>query len=92
MAVSIECVNPPRMSKPGGHYSHVVVHGSVAYLSGQLPIGADGRLEATASFERQATLVLDNVRTAVEGVGSSLSKVLRCTVYLSDIGDWPAFD
>jgi len=85
-------VNPAGMSKPGGHYSHVVVHGGVAYVSGQLPIGPGGPLPASASFEQQARQVLANVRAAVEGAGSDLSRVLKCTVYVTDIGDWPEFD
>jgi len=90
--MTIALTNPPALSKPGGHYSHVVVHGGVAYVSGQLPIAPDGPLPPDASFERQATQVLANVRAAVEGVGSDLSRVLKCTVYVNDIGDWPEFN
>jgi reactive intermediate/imine deaminase len=90
--MSIACVNPPEMSQPGGHYSHVVIHEGVAYVSGQLPIAPDGRLPASASFERQARQVLANVRAALEGAGSDLSRVVKCTVYVTDISDWPEFD
>lgn len=89
---SIVRVNPPTMAKPGGHYSHVVVHAGLAYVSGQLPIASEGRLPAESSFEVQARRVLENVRLALEGAGSSLGQVLRCTVYVSDVADWPAFD
>jgi 2-iminobutanoate/2-iminopropanoate deaminase len=92
MVMTLARVNPPGMSKPGGHYSHVVVHNGVAYVSGQLPIGPGGPLPATASFEEQARQVLANVRSAVEGAGSDLSRVLKCTVYVTDIGDWPEFN
>ncbi len=90
--MNIERVNPPALSKPGGHYSHVVVHAGVAYVSGQLPIAPDGPLPPDASFERQARQVLANVRGAVEGAGSDLSRVLKCTVYVTDIADWPQFN
>jgi len=90
--MTIARMNPPALSKPGGHYSHVVVHGGLAYVSGQLPIAPDGPLPPDASFERQARQVLANVRAAVEGAGSDLSRVLKCTVYVTDIGDWPAFN
>jgi 2-iminobutanoate/2-iminopropanoate deaminase len=92
MVMGLTPVNPPGMSKPGGHYSHVVVHAGVAYVSGQLPIAADGPLPASASFEQQARQVLTNVRAAVEGAGSDLSRVLKCTVYVADLGDWPEFN
>lgn len=90
--MSIARVNPPGMSQPGGHYSHVVIHGGVAYVSGQLPIAPDGPLPASASFEQQARQVLANVRAALEGAGSDLSRVVKCTVYVTDISDWPEFD
>ena len=90
--MSIECINAERLAPPGGHYSHVVVHRGVAYVSGQLPIAAEGRLPATASFEQQARQVLHNVRAAAESVGSGLSNVLKCTVYIADIDDWPEFN
>lgn len=85
-------IDPPAMARPGGHYSHVVVHRGTAYISGQLPIGPQGRLPATAPFEEQARQVLANVRAAVAAAGSDLSRVLKCTVYVADIADWPAFD
>jgi 2-iminobutanoate/2-iminopropanoate deaminase len=92
MVMSVNRIEPPAMARPGGHYSHVVVHNGVAYVSGQLPIGPGGPLPATASFEEQARQVLANVRAAVEAAGSDLSKVLKCTVYVVDIADWPAFN
>lgn len=90
--MSVTRIEPATMARPGGHYSHVVVHNGVAYVSGQLPIGPAGPLPATASFEEQARQVLANVRAAVEAAGSDLSKVLKCTVYVVDIADWPAFN
>lgn len=90
--MTIECANPTGMAQPGGHYSHVVVHGGIAYISGQLPIGSDGPLPSSATFEQQARQVLANVRAAVEGAGSSLSRVLKCTVYVTDVADWPEFN
>jgi 2-iminobutanoate/2-iminopropanoate deaminase len=90
--MTIERVNPSALAAPGGHYSHVVVHGGLAYVSGQLPIGPGGPLPSDAPFEDQARQVLANVRSAVEGAGSDLSRVLKCTVYVSNIADWPLFN
>ncbi len=90
--MSLMRIDPATMARPGGHYSHVVVHNGVAYISGQLPIGAGGPLPATSSFEEQARQVLANVREAVTAAGSDLSRVLKCTVYVVDIADWPAFN
>lgn len=88
----VQCVNPATMATPGGHYSHVVVHAGVAYVSGQLPIALEGRLPSESSFEQQARQVLANVESALSGVHSSLDLVLRCTVYIADLADWPEFN
>ncbi len=90
--MSLMRIDPATMARPGGHYSHVVVHHGIAYISGQLPIGAGGPLPATSSFEEQARQVLANVSAAVTAAGSDLSRVLKCTVYVVDIADWPAFN
>lgn len=90
--MSLTSLAPATMAKPGGHYSHVVVHRGVAYISGQLPIGPNGPLPSTAPFEDQARQVLANVRAAVVAAGSDLSKVLKCTVYVVDMADWTTFN
>ncbi len=90
--MSVTRIDPGTMARPGGHYSHVVVHHGVAYVSGQLPIAPSGPLQPAASFDEQARQVLANVRAAVEGAGSDLSRVIKCTVYISDVGDWPTFN
>ncbi|MEG1970302.1 MAG: RidA family protein [Burkholderiaceae bacterium] len=85
----INALEPVGMAAPGGHYSHAVVHGGLVYVSGQLPIGAHGPLPADSSLEVQARQVIANLELALEAAGSALERVLKCTVYVADIADWP---
>ena len=85
----IEMLEPAGMAAPGGHYSHAVVHGGLVYVSGQLPIAAGGPLPADSPLEAQALQVMTNVRIALEASGSSLERVLKSTIYVADIADWP---
>ena len=62
------------------------------FVSGQLPIAPDGTKLADASFEKQAQCVLDNVANALKGAGSGVDKLVQVRVYVTDIGDWPAFN
>jgi 2-iminobutanoate/2-iminopropanoate deaminase len=80
----------PGLPPPAGHYSHAVVHDGIAYLAGQLPHapGDPGRKPGT--IEEQARQVLANVEQVLKACGSSRDRVLRCTVYVSDIAFWPA--
>ena len=84
--------NPATMAQPGGHYSHAVTANGFVFVSGQLPIAPDGTKLADAPFEKQAQCVLDNVAFAIKGAGSSVDKLVQVRVYVTDIGDWPAFN
>jgi len=75
-----------------GHYSQAVVHGGVVYVAGQLPIDPERPDEKVDGFEAQARQVLKNVLAVLEAAGSGRDLVLRATVYITDIGHWPAFN
>jgi 2-iminobutanoate/2-iminopropanoate deaminase len=84
--------NPATMAAPGGHYSHAVATNGFVFVSGQLPIAPDGTKLNDAPFERQARQVLDNVAQALIGAGGSVGRLVQVRVYVTDIGDWPAFN
>jgi reactive intermediate/imine deaminase len=84
--------NPAGLATPGGHYSHVAIGNGLVFVSGQLPIDANGRKLADASFEAQAEQVLANIKAALEGAGSSIGQLVQVRVYISDIEDWPSFN
>ena len=92
MAGEIVNINPATMAAPGGHYSHSVLAGGFIFISGQLPIAPDGSKLNEAPFEQQAQQVLDNVAFALKGAGSSIDRLTQVRVYVTDIGDWPAFN
>ncbi|WNC90589.1 RidA family protein [Paraburkholderia sp. FT54] len=84
--------NPATLSQPGGHYSHVAVANGFVFVSGQLPITAQGGKLSEASFEVQAEQVLANVRAALESVGSSVAQLVQVRVYLVDVENWMSFN
>jgi 2-iminobutanoate/2-iminopropanoate deaminase len=75
-----------------GPYSQAVVHGGLAYLSGQIPLDpATGQIVAGGVAE-QTRQVLQNLEAVLAACGSSLDRVLKTTVYLSDMEDFPAMN
>ena len=75
-----------------GPYSQAVVHGGLAYLSGQIPLDpATGQLVAGGVAE-QTEQVLENLKAVLAACGSSLDRVLKTTVYLADMSDFPAMN
>ena len=88
----VELRDSPGLIAPRGHYSHVAVHGAVACISGQLPLDAAGTPLADRPFDLQVQQVRDNLDDCLSTAGSSREQLLFVTVYVTDIGDWPAFD
>ena len=92
MLGEIRITSPDGMAAPGGHYSHAATAGGFVFVSGQLPIAADGRKLNDAPFEMQAKQALANVTSALTAAGSSVSKLVQVRVYVTDIASWPAFN
>ncbi|WP_320177603.1 RidA family protein [Roseovarius pacificus] len=65
---------------PGDRMSGAVVHNGVAYLSGQVALGAGGK-----SVTEQTQNILDLLDATMEKAGTDKSKVLSASIWLSDI-------
>ncbi|MBS0395955.1 MAG: RidA family protein [Proteobacteria bacterium] len=73
-------------------FSEAVRHGDTLYLSGQIGI-APGTLELVPGGVRaQARQALENIRTILEANGRTTADLMKCTVMLADMADWPAFN
>lgn len=92
MAGSLEVIHTANAAVPGGHYSQAVAHGGVLYVSGQLPVRADGEHSSDQPFEVQASIALDNLVAILAAAGLSPHDLLKVTVYVVGIEHWPAFD
>lgn len=80
-------VDVPNAPKPVGPYSSAMIVGNLVYVSGQS--GRDPVTDRVSEdIEVQTEQVLANIRTILEAAGSSLSKVVRCGVFLVDMGDF----
>jgi len=71
-------------------FSEAVRVGDTLYLSGQLGIGADGKLpDGIAAQTKQA---LENVGAILKRAGLGYTDVFHCTAMLSDMANWPAMN
>ncbi len=73
---------------PGGYYSQGVVAGPFIFVSGQLPLDLEGRVQGDTIGE-QTRKALDNVAAVLRANDASLDHLVSVTVYVSDIGLWP---
>lgn len=78
----------PNAPGPAGHYSQAVIFNDTIYISGQLAVNPFTGERVNGSIEEQTKLVLDNIGTILRDAGSDRSKVIKSTVYISDISQW----
>jgi 2-iminobutanoate/2-iminopropanoate deaminase len=81
-------ISTPNAPPPGGHYSQGIVHDGLVYVSGQLPIDPDTGEKVLGSVEEQTDRALKNIAAILEAGGSSMDRVIKTTVYVSDIQLW----
>jgi len=84
--------NAPNAAAPIGPYSHgVACSGSMLFLSGQIPLRADGTM-VEGSIREQTEQVFANIRTLLSSQGASLANVVKATVFLKDMNDFAAMN
>jgi 2-iminobutanoate/2-iminopropanoate deaminase len=76
------------VSSPAGHYSQAVATGNLIFVSGQLPISANGKAASDASFAEQVRLALANVLSIVRAAGSDRDHIVKTTAYIVGISNW----
>lgn len=76
---------------PAGPYEPVRRAGEVLFLSGQIGARDDGTL-VTGGVQAETRRALERVKALVESEGSSMERVVKCTVYLADIAEWDAMN
>ena len=73
-------------------FSEAVQLGDTLYVSGQIGNQPGTLGLAPGGIEGEAKQALENMKAILERHGASLDCVVKCTVFLADIKDWPAFN
>jgi reactive intermediate/imine deaminase len=88
----VEHLDSGKVLPPGLPFSEAVRVGDLVLLSGQIGI-VPGKLELVAGgIEAETRQTLENIRATLAAHGLALADVVRCTVMLADIADWPKFN
>ena len=74
---------------PVGPYSQAVRSGSLLFVSGQIPIDPQSGELVEGGIREQTVRVLENLKAVLEAAGSSLEGVVKTTVFLADLSDFP---
>jgi len=72
-----------------GTYSQAVRAGNTVYLSGQIPLDPASMTLVEGTFESSARQVFRNLQAVARAAGGDLHDVVRLTVYLTDMQQFP---
>jgi 2-iminobutanoate/2-iminopropanoate deaminase len=71
-----------------GPYSQGVIVNNIFYSSGQIPLTAEGDL-VEGGIEAQVHQVFSNIKAVLESANASLETVIKTTVFIKDMNDFP---
>lgn len=70
-------------------FSGAVRVGNMLYLSGALGSDATNKKLVPGGIEAETKQTLENIKATLERNGSDLDHVVKCTVFMADIQEWP---
>jgi 2-iminobutanoate/2-iminopropanoate deaminase len=76
----------------GAPYSQAIRAGDFVFVSGQLALAPGATEIAVATIQEQTEQVFANLRAILEEAGSGLERLVKTTVFLSDLGDFAAMN
>jgi reactive intermediate/imine deaminase len=87
-----EFLNTPESLKSGRPFSEAVRIGGFIFLAGQIGDDPATGKPAAGGIKPEARQALKHIQRVLEDNGASLSDVVKCTVFLADIGEWATFN
>lgn len=72
-----------------GPYSQAIKAGGIVFLSGQIPLDPTSGEMVAGDIQVQTRQVLTNIKAVLSAAGSSLERVVKTTVFLTNMDDFP---
>jgi 2-iminobutanoate/2-iminopropanoate deaminase len=87
-----QAISTPAAPAAIGPYSQAIRAGEFLFVSGQIPLDPATGAVVDGDIRVQSRRVLENLRAIVSAAGGSLGLVVKTTVYLADMNDFPALN
>ena len=87
--MSIEKISTSDAPAAIGPYSQGIKAGDFTFFSGQIPLDPQSGELVPGGIVPQTKQVLNNMRTMLAAAGLGMSDVVKTTIYLTDLGDFP---
>ena len=85
----MESIKTDRAPEAIGPYSQAIKANGFIFASGQIPLDPTSGEMVAGGFEAQARQVLANLRAVLASAGCEFSDVVKATVYVVDLADFP---
>lgn len=85
-------VNPPDCPPQNPSYSQAAIVGSTVYVAGQIGIDAASGALVADDVGAQTERIFANTRHILAAAGTSLDRVVRVTIFLTDMREWHAMN
>ena len=85
-------INTENAPAPIGPYNQAVKSGHLLYTSGQIPIDPATGEMVSGGVREQSIQALENLKAVLEASGSTLDDVIKTTVFLADMADFPVLN
>ena len=89
MSTAREEIRTTDAPAPVGPYSQAIRAGDVVYVSGQIPLDPATGEKVEGEIEDEARQVLANLKAVLEAADSGMDRVVKATVYLTDLSLFP---
>ena len=83
-----EIINTKYAPEAIGPYSQAVKAAGLIFISGQIPLDPESGEIAGDGIEAQTERVMKNLAAVLEAAGTGLDKVVKTTIYLTDLNDF----
>jgi 2-iminobutanoate/2-iminopropanoate deaminase len=87
-----DAVITPHAPKPIGPYSQAIKANGFVFLSGQVALDPQSGDIAETDVRQQTERVLENLKAVLEAAGTTLHHVVKTTVFLKSMDDFPAMN
>lgn len=91
-AIPAGAAPPVYHSADGMPFSEAVQVGDMLYLSGQIGVVPGTTTPVAGGMAAKARQTMENIRAVLARHGLTFDDVVKCTVMLADMADWPAFN
>lgn len=88
----MQMINTDKAPKAIGPYSQAIKYENLIFISGQIAIDPKTQELIKSDIKKQTERIMENIKAILEEAGLSLNHVIKTTIYLKNINDFPALN